>query len=333
TKTKEIKEEFEQLGQLKISDDLNRLSGINNDFFTYEIEVPRPTPYDEQQTSNPTHNDIREYEWKISYEECKKIYAKAIIFIKKRRVRLIDVTMEQWLDLKYENHETMNKDFNKGIKRQRETYTREVDMEYNPSNLVFAEWLASKFYNHLEMDWYTMNTLWVYWMRGDDEVVLSNKEASDCKDENNDDEHEIAEIFRIETNLFDYETPTKTYEKYENELDLELGKPWSKKGVPYEICDHICESFCFKNRKTKWPIDNSNKDGLRNGGELLECCWKINDHECPPFANWRDHIRGPYANYYSNVQDEVEQENNERCELINDRELPICKIRRFEMIK
>ncbi|GKA83659.1 hypothetical protein Tco_0805254 [Tanacetum coccineum] len=38
------------------------------------------------------------------------------------------------------------------IKRQRETYAREVDMEYNPSNLVFAEWLASKFYNHLEMD-------------------------------------------------------------------------------------------------------------------------------------------------------------------------------------
>ncbi|GJY02002.1 hypothetical protein Tco_0360154 [Tanacetum coccineum] len=47
------------------------------------------------------------------------------------------------------------------------------------------------------------------------------------------------------------------------------------------------------------------------------------------------HIRGPYANYYSNVQDEEEQEEEERCELIDDtnQELPICKIRRFEMIK
>ncbi|GJZ95535.1 hypothetical protein Tco_0667869 [Tanacetum coccineum] len=79
-------------------------------------------------------------------------------------------------------------------------------MEYNPTNLVFAEWLASKFYNHLDMDWYTKNALGVYWMRGDYEVVLSNKEVSDLKDENND-EREIAKVFRIETNLLDYETP------------------------------------------------------------------------------------------------------------------------------
>nr|GEU92047.1 RNA-directed DNA polymerase, eukaryota [Tanacetum cinerariifolium] len=87
TMTKVIKEEFEQLGLLKIDDDLftydtqlgmifnefSRLSEINNDLFTYEIEFPKPTPCDEQQTSNPTHNDLREYEWKLSYEECEKI--------------------------------------------------------------------------------------------------------------------------------------------------------------------------------------------------------------------------------------------------------------------
>ncbi|GKA27982.1 hypothetical protein Tco_0714150, partial [Tanacetum coccineum] len=240
TMTKVIKEEFEQLGLLKISDDLftydtqlgmifnefNRLSGINNDLFTYEIEVPKPTSCDEQQTSNPTHNDIGEYKWKMSYEECEKIYAEAVIFINKRLVRLIDVIMEQWPDLKYGNHETMNKDVKKGvidtwlirsyklqlekyleIKKQRDTYAREVDTEYNPSNLVFAEWLASKFYNHLEMDWYTKNALWVYWMRGGDEAILSDEEVSDLKDKNNNDEHKIAKIFRIETNLFDYERP------------------------------------------------------------------------------------------------------------------------------
>ncbi|GKC79647.1 hypothetical protein Tco_1130421, partial [Tanacetum coccineum] len=57
------------------------------------------------------------------------------------------------------------------------------------------------------MDWYTTNTLWVYWMRGDDEVVLRNEEVSDLNDENNDDEQEIGEIFRTKTNLFDYEIP------------------------------------------------------------------------------------------------------------------------------
>nr|GEY71279.1 putative reverse transcriptase domain-containing protein [Tanacetum cinerariifolium] len=93
----------------------------------------------------------------------------------------------------------------------------------------------------------------------------------------NDDEQETTEIFRIETNLFDYEIPlcikfkefnflhkvdpklfthdnerTKTYEDYENELNDELEKLWSEDGVPYEIYDHICEPFRFKNGKAKW---------------------------------------------------------------------------------
>ncbi|GJX03150.1 hypothetical protein Tco_0189066 [Tanacetum coccineum] len=253
TMTKVIKEEFKQLGLLKISDDLftydtqlgmifnefNRLSGINNDLFTYKIKVPKPTPCDEQKTSNPTHNDIGEYKWKMSYEECEQIYAEVVIFINKRLLQL-----EEYLE----------------IKKQRDTYAREVDTEYNPSNLVFAEWLASKFYNHLEMDWYTKNALWVYWMRGDDEVILSDEEVSDLKDKNNNDEQEIAEIFRIETNLFDYERPF--------ELNNEDNEPWSKNGVQYEICDHICEPYRFKNGKAKWPICNSNEDGFYNEGEL-----------------------------------------------------------------
>ncbi|GJZ86586.1 hypothetical protein Tco_0658196, partial [Tanacetum coccineum] len=263
------------------------------------------------------------------------------------------------------------------IKRQRETDTREADMEYNPSNLVFAEWLALKFYNHLEMDWYTKNALWVYWMRGDDEVILSDEEVSDLKDKNNNDEHEIAKIFKDRNQLIQLRN-TITYEDYESELNNEDNEPWSKDGAPYEICDHICEPLRFKNGKTKWLTCNSNDNGFCNGGELSgmvrvgymtyfqdyewyeelmdsslkeealknfheldyellvkiqDYWWKVNDHECSPFTNLRDHIRRPYANYYSNVQDEVKQEDNERCELIDDRESPICKIKRFEMIK
>ncbi|GJS37709.1 hypothetical protein Tco_0536091 [Tanacetum coccineum] len=117
-----------------------------------------------------------------------------------------------------------------------------------------------------------------------------DEEFSDAKEANNDDEQEMAEIFRIETNLFDYETPlytefkefnfllkvdpelfthnierTKTYEDYENELNDELEELWSEDGVPYEICDHICERFRFKNGKAKWPTCNSNEEGSCNG--------------------------------------------------------------------
>ncbi|GJY26604.1 hypothetical protein Tco_0401330 [Tanacetum coccineum] len=61
-----------------------------------------------------THSDLEDYEWKMSYEECERIYAEAVIFINKILVRLIDVTVEQWLDLKYRNHETMDENIKKG---------------------------------------------------------------------------------------------------------------------------------------------------------------------------------------------------------------------------
>ncbi|GJU03701.1 hypothetical protein Tco_1114039 [Tanacetum coccineum] len=110
----------------------------------------------------------------------------------------------------------------------------------------------------------------------DDQEGVADEGFSDSKEANNDDEQETAEIFRIETNFFDYKTPfctefkefnfllkvdmelfthdierTKTYEDYENELNDELEDPWSEDGVPYEMCDHICKSFSFKNGKAK----------------------------------------------------------------------------------
>ncbi|GJW49386.1 hypothetical protein Tco_0090737, partial [Tanacetum coccineum] len=79
---------------------------------------------------------------------------------------------------------------------------------------------------------------------------VADEEFSDAKEANNYDEQETAEIFRIDTNLYDYETPlctefkefnfllkvdpklfthdierTKTYEDYENELNDELEEP------------------------------------------------------------------------------------------------------------
>nr|GEY25389.1 hypothetical protein [Tanacetum cinerariifolium] len=61
---------------------------------------------------------------------------------------------------------------------------------------------------------------------------------------------------------------TKTYKDYENKLNDELEEPWSEDEVPYEIYDHVCEPFRFKNGKAKWPTCKSNEDGFCNGGEL-----------------------------------------------------------------
>nr|GEU75201.1 hypothetical protein [Tanacetum cinerariifolium] len=151
---------------------------------------------------------------------------------------------------------------------------------------------------------------------------------------NNDDEQEIGEIYRIETNLFDYETPlckkfnelnyllkvdpelfiydiqiTKTYEDYKNELNNVLDEPWSESGVSYEICDHIYEPFRFKNGKAKWPTYS-----FEDGSAMVE------------------NYRGCYR---CDIQEKEEHEDEERYELFHDpaQERSICKIRRFEMIK
>nr|GEZ11464.1 hypothetical protein [Tanacetum cinerariifolium] len=67
--------------------------------------------------------------------------------------------------------------------------------------------------------------------------------------------------------------------------------------------------------------------------KLQDYWWKVNKHEFSSFANWRNYIKEPYANYYSNFLDVVEHEDEERCEVFDDHEWPVYYIRRFEMIK
>ncbi|GJQ90582.1 hypothetical protein Tco_0001721 [Tanacetum coccineum] len=113
--------------------------------------------------------------------------------------------------------------------------------------------------------------------------------------EEDDDPDDITDIFKIEGNLFDFETPlceafndfnyllkiykevftfdiqgTGTYEEYElnNPVTRDLEEPWLDNGVPYQLCDHICEPYRFKNGINKWPTCSSDIDGFCNGGEL-----------------------------------------------------------------
>ncbi|GKE95980.1 hypothetical protein Tco_1580835, partial [Tanacetum coccineum] len=50
------------------------------------------------------------------------------------------------------------------------------------------------------MDHYTKKALWIYWIIGNDEVELTDEEFSDNEDD-------VAKAFRIDTNIFDFETP------------------------------------------------------------------------------------------------------------------------------
>ncbi|GKE50456.1 hypothetical protein Tco_1481714, partial [Tanacetum coccineum] len=50
------------------------------------------------------------------------------------------------------------------------------DMGYDPSDVAFIKWLGLKIFNYKTMDHYTMKALWIYWIRGDDEVELTDEE-------------------------------------------------------------------------------------------------------------------------------------------------------------
>nr|GEY89505.1 hypothetical protein [Tanacetum cinerariifolium] len=53
-----------------------------------------------------------------------------------------------------------------------------------------------------------------------------------------------------------------------NLVTRDLKEPWSDNGMPYQLCDHICEPYHFKNEITRWPTCSSNIDGFCNDGEL-----------------------------------------------------------------
>ncbi|GKB33881.1 hypothetical protein Tco_0873282 [Tanacetum coccineum] len=176
------------------------------------------------------------------------------------------------------------------------------------------------------MDHYTKRALWIYWLRGDDEVELTDKESSDS-----DDEEEVARIFRIETNVFDFETPLcRTFKVFNYLLQIDP-----------EILTKDIEGF--KTGYSEWPTCSWREDRYYNGGNLpgtyivgntlryqdLEWYDALKDSEL------KDEALRNKAIMEGLIDEDDESSNNdkERCELFNDHELSLCNIRRFEMIK
>ncbi|GJT23215.1 hypothetical protein Tco_0893152 [Tanacetum coccineum] len=173
------------------------------------------------------------------------------------------------------------------------------DMGYDLSDVALTEWLGSKFFNYKTMDHYIIKALWIYWIRGDDEVELTDEESSDDMDE-------VAEIFRIDTNLFDFETPMKLT------MNLHYWKPTPLSRL----------------RVVRGFGSNELKDEALRNKAIMDGFIKDDDDEsyCKQMRQW---------NIYTNYDDayEINHEDNEREELCEDREIPVCNIRRYMMIK
>ncbi|GJW86342.1 hypothetical protein Tco_0161682 [Tanacetum coccineum] len=147
-------------------------------------------------------------------------------------------------------------------------------------------------------------------------------------------------------------------------------KPWNDTGVWTEPAPvvHCCKPFNYKSGYSEWPTCRWKEDGYCNGGNLPGA-YIVGNTLCYQDLEWYEALKGSKlkeaalrnkAIMEGMIDDNDESSNNgwrrwdgyeiadhdqeereyenkhedeERCELFDDHELPVCIIRRFEMIK
>ncbi|GJQ91563.1 hypothetical protein Tco_0002702, partial [Tanacetum coccineum] len=314
--------------------------------------------------------------------------------VRLRMTKVIKGELEKLEDLKVEDVsltcdtslEVFNNEFNRLSRMDDDLFTYEVkvanilcdsnmdddskhesddDMGYDPSDVAFTEWLGSRFFNYKTMDHYTMKALWIYWIRGNDKVELTDEESSDNEDD-------VAEVFKIDTNIFDYETPLclafnefnyllkvdpdlrtkdimgfKTYEDCKDDWIYE----WNE-NVPLTGCSEWPtyswreDCYCYGvNLPGAYVIGNSlhyqdlewykaledcelKEEALRNKANMEGLIEEDDDDE----SRYEQRRRW---NVYTNYDDayEINHDVAKREELCEIHEFQVCNIKRFEMIK
>ncbi|GJX49704.1 hypothetical protein Tco_0276549 [Tanacetum coccineum] len=113
-----------------------------------------------------------------------------------------------------------------------------------------------------------------------DEIKPTSEETFDLEETNHDDEQEFSEIFRIETNLFDYETPLCEKFKEFNYI-LKIDPDLLTKDIEgFKAYDEYNDDWIYEWNEnvpwvhekpltdTGWPTCSWKEDGYCNGGNL-----------------------------------------------------------------
>ncbi|GJY89605.1 hypothetical protein Tco_0504801 [Tanacetum coccineum] len=207
---------------------------------------------------------------------------------------------------------------------------------------------------------------------GGDKIEVSDDESFDLEEYWSDKEEETAKIFKIETDIFDYKTPlclafnefnyllkvdpdllTKdiiVYKTYEDYKDIRIyewnenvpwvyDKPlfdngiWKEPKLVKHDSYHIGNSLHYQDLEWYEALEDSelkdedlrNKaimEGLISDDESCNDCWKRwKSHE----IYYHDYDEGEYEN-------ETHEKRHELCS-IETREVPVCQIKRYKMIK
>ncbi|GJY23159.1 hypothetical protein Tco_0396817 [Tanacetum coccineum] len=188
-------------------------------------------------------------------------------------------------------------------------------------------------------------------MGGDDEVKLTDEESSDNEDV-------IAEVFRIDTNIFDYETPLCSAFNEFNYL-LKVDPDLLTKDIMGLRPMKITKMTGSTNGIKIWRDDGYYNGGNLPGTYIVENQLHYQDYERYKALEYcelkyealrnkaitegfikEDDDESRYEqkirwNIYTNYDDAYESnhDDNEREELCEVRKVPVCNIRKYMMIK
>ncbi|GJS78012.1 hypothetical protein Tco_0727893 [Tanacetum coccineum] len=149
------------------------------------------------------------------------------------------------------------------------------------------------------MDRYTKNALWVYWTRGDDEVELNDEEISDPYNENLIDKDEVDEILKIETDVFDFETPIcKAFDEFNYLLNIDTDLLTSDI-LGFKTCDEF-KNECYMTyfQDYEWYddlVDGKLEDEALKQTTIYERTWGDATQGVINFYAW---LKGCFRNFH-----------------------------------
>ncbi|GJT30721.1 hypothetical protein Tco_0910996 [Tanacetum coccineum] len=241
-------------------------------------------------------------------------------------------TIDSWVDL-------TAKFFGKYYPPSSTGKTNTQMIRWDPTNPKFENWLASKFVSYKTMDISTKGALWDYWKIGSDKIEPTDDESSDLDETDHDDEQEISEIFRIETNLFNYETPLCEEFKEFNYL-LKIDPDLLTKDIEgFKTYEEFKDDWIYEwNKDVLWVDEKPWTDtgdyewyeALRNKAIMEGLIDDDNDDESRYERKKRWNV---YDNTYHDHEHEMDHKADEIEELCETHEPPVCNMRRFKMIK
>ncbi|GJZ32347.1 hypothetical protein Tco_0577783 [Tanacetum coccineum] len=187
----------------------------------------------------------------------------------------------------------------------------------------------------MTMDIFTKGALWDYWKLGSDKTELTNEKTSNLEETNHDDEQEISEIFRIETNLFNYETPLcKKFKEFNYllKIDPDLERRWILQWRKLSWACIVGNSLHYQDFEWYEALKDSElkEEALRNKAIMEGLFNEDVESNNEGWKSWDD-----FEITNGDRYEREYEEDEERCELFDDttQELSVCTIRICEMIK